>query len=158
MRSLPASLLPLTALVWVAALILAPLGLHRPASVLPALTTYQASSVLCHQRAERSFKIAGVQMPVCGRCFGLYASGAAGAVAAWLRRSRRLCISPGMLKIALVTAAMPILLSVGLEWIGMIQGSNFSRFLSALPLGAAAGWLLQHIATEDRVASCAIIS
>jgi uncharacterized membrane protein len=149
MRPLPFWLLPLGALLWLGALMLAPLGLHRTAGALPALATYQASSLLCHQRPERSFRIADVQMPVCGRCFGLYASGAIGALGAWILRTRRAAPAASTTKVVLAAAAIPIALSVGLEWLGVIEGSNVSRFLSAFPLGAAAGWLLQRVATEQ---------
>ncbi len=158
MRSLPAAVLPVAALLWLTGLIVAPLAVRSEIGAVPALGVYQASSVLCHQRAERSFRIAGIQMPVCGRCFGLYASGAAGAVVAWLLRRRRRVPAAMTIRAVLVTAAVPLLLSVGLEWIGALDGSNIGRFASALPLGAAAGWLLQRVAAEDRVASCAIIS
>ena len=44
-----------------------------------------AAGRVCHQRPERSFHVAGVQLPVCARCTGLYVSGAAGALAALAR-------------------------------------------------------------------------
>jgi uncharacterized membrane protein len=148
MRRLPGAVLPLLAVLWLILLIVAPLAVQRDVAALPALAVYQASSALCHQRAERSFRVAGMQMPVCGRCIGLYAAGAAGAVAAWFLGSRRTTPAPSTIRTVLVAAAVPMLLSVGLEWAGVIAGSNSSRFLSALPLGAAAGWLLEHVATD----------
>ena len=50
-----------------------------------------------------------------------------------------------------------MILSVGLEWAGAIDGSNIGRFASALPLGAAAGWLLQRVATATASTPCVII-
>lgn len=87
-------------------------------------------------------------MPVCGRCFGLYVSGALGALGAWVLRARRAAPAATVTRAVLIVAALPVLLSVGLEWLGVIHASNVSRFLSALPLGGAAGWLLQQIAAE----------
>ena len=154
---MPASLLPVAGVLWLMILTTAPLALHNETTALPAVAVYRASSLLCHQRADRSFRIANVQMPVCGRCFGLYASGAIGALAAWVLGRRR--SAPGTLtvRIVLIAAALPMLLSVGLEWTGFIRGSNVSRFLSALPLGAAAGWLLQQVAVTQPEESCVII-
>ena len=75
------------AVVWLTLILTSPVALSR--GRLPALTlaVYQAGSLVCHQRPERSFHLAGVQLPVCARCFGLYLSGAAGLTVA--SRSRR---------------------------------------------------------------------
>jgi uncharacterized membrane protein len=89
-------------------------------------------------------------MPVCARCLGLYAAGALGALTlVAVRRRQRVALPTTRVRAALAAAAVPLLLSVGLEWIGAIEGSNVSRFLSALPLGAAAGWLLQQLVATD---------
>ena len=156
MRPFPASFLPIAGALWLMILTTAPLALHNEATALPAVAVYSASSMLCHQRAERSFRIANIQMPVCGRCFGLYLSGAIGAFGAWALR-RRAAPSALAVRLVLMAAAAPILISVGLEWTGFISGSNISRFLSALPLGAAVGWLLQQVVTARQEESCVII-
>jgi uncharacterized membrane protein len=156
MRPFPASFLPIAGALWLMILTTAPLALHNEATALPAVAVYRASSILCHQRAERSFRIANIQMPVCGRCVGLYLSGAIGAFGAWALR-RRAAPSALVVRLVLMAAAAPILISVGLEWTGFIGGSNISRFLSALPLGAAVGWLLQQVVTARREESCVII-
>ena len=148
MRSFPASLLPIAGVLWLIVLTTAPLALHHDATAMPAIAVYRACSVVCHQRAERSFRIASVQMPVCGRCFGLYVSAALGAIGAWTVARRRDAPAASTVRVVLLAAALPLLISVGLEWFGLIRGSNVSRFLSALPLGAAAGWLLQRVAAE----------
>ena len=64
------------AVTWLTLLVAAPVAMSR--GRLPGLTlaVYQAGSLVCHQRPERSFHLAGVQLPVCARCFGLYLSGA----------------------------------------------------------------------------------
>ena len=53
---------------------------------LARCSCYAAGSIVCHQIPERSFHIAGVQLPVCARCTGLYAGALAGV--AWLAWSR----------------------------------------------------------------------
>jgi uncharacterized membrane protein len=143
MRTLPAGALPAAACLWLVLLISAPLALTRGAVPVGTLGVYTSASLLCHQRAERSFAVGGAQMPVCGRCFGLYLAGALGAVAALVSR-RRPAPAAAAVRLALALAAAPMLLSVGLEWTGAVGGSNASRFASALPLGLAAGWFLQR--------------
>ena len=137
-----AILLTAGAVVWTATLFLSPfalLGTH-PQLVSAAVFIYEGAGRICHQRSERSFHIAGVQLPVCARCTGLYVSGAAGAVAAWLG-SRRLPAPPRHTRAVLAAAAIPTALTVGLELTGLAHPSNTMRALSAIPLGAAAGWV-----------------
>ena len=157
MRIFPAAILPAAAVAWLAILCTAPMGLRHGIGSGAAVAAYQASSILCHQRAERSFQSAGVQMPVCARCFGLYAAGAFGAVAAWLLRRSGHSPSASAVRVALAAAAVPILLSVGLEWAGASEGSNLTRFASALPFGGAAGWFLQRVASAAGSAPCVIM-
>jgi uncharacterized membrane protein len=148
MRTLPARALPAVACGWVVLLLTAPIALSRGAVPIGTFGIYRSASLLCHQKTERSFAVGAAQMPVCARCFGLYLAGAAGALAAFVRRRR---IGPGgrLVRFALAAAAVPMLLSVGLEWFGVIAGSNASRFMSALPLGLTAGWVLQRTLDED---------
>ena len=51
-----------------------------------AAVAYLLGSQICHQIAERSFHLAGAQLPVCARCTGIYAGFAAGVVLATLSR------------------------------------------------------------------------
>jgi uncharacterized membrane protein len=147
MRLLPPGLLPAAAVAWVLVLCAAPFSLARAIVPVPTVAVYGAASVICHQRPERSFHLSGIQIPVCARCFGLYLAGAAGAAAAFaMRRRRAAALSTTRIRLALAGAAVPILLSVGLEMIGAIHGSNVSRFLSGIPFGVVAGWLLERVA------------
>jgi uncharacterized membrane protein len=124
---------------WVAALFVAPVTVASSSRVLtlPSALVYVAGSQICHQRAERSFHIAGRQMPVCARCTGIYVSAAAAipfalmATAMPSRRSRTI----------LLLAALPTLLTWALEYWGVVPFSNLSRAVAALPLGFAAAWL-----------------
>jgi uncharacterized membrane protein len=129
------------ALVWVAAVLLAPLAIAsgRPVLSIGAAGVYAAGRRVCHQRPERCFHVHGRPMPVCARCTGLYASAAVGApVALWLastlsrRRARRIAVA----------AALPTLITWGLEMAGLAHPSNAVRALAALPLGFAAAWLV----------------
>src|SRR5688500_6050025 len=82
---------------------------------------YAAGSLICHQLSDRSFHLQGSQLPVCARCFGLYAGGALGSIAgaaAFVRRALcRLRIPAMHLNwIATVAAAMPTLVTFSIEW------------------------------------------
>jgi uncharacterized membrane protein len=148
MRRLPAAILPAAACLWILVLVIAPLALARGAFPIGTVATYQSASILCHQKTERSFTVAKMQMPVCARCFGLYLAGGAGTLAAFVFSRRRPAPNVHVVRMVLAAAALPMLLSIGLEWLGVIQGSNVSRFASALALGFSAGWLLQHMVID----------
>jgi uncharacterized membrane protein len=132
LRALPV-VLTAGAVIWVALLLAAPLA---PAAAF----AYEIAARVCHQRPERSFHLAGVALPVCARCFGLYASGAAGALIGWGSRTA-MSPTPPAARILLSTAALPTLITFALEWLGLVSFSNVARAIAALPLGAAAGWV-----------------
>lgn len=46
-------------------------------------------------------------------------------------------------------AALPMGLSVGLEMMRILEGTNAIRFVSALPLGVAAGWLMEQVLLDQ---------
>jgi uncharacterized membrane protein len=133
--------LTLGALLWSASVLLAPVALRGGDSrlALAAASVYRGGSLICHQRPERSFHIAGVQLPVCARCAGLYVSGSFGALAAWsgARRPRM----PRRTRQLLLLAAIPTAVTFAAELTGLAHPSNAARALAALPLGAAAGWV-----------------
>ena len=127
------------AALWLAVIVAAPY--MASSGRLAGLTVfiYELGSLICHQRPERSFHLAGMQMPVCARCVGLYAAGAAGLLLAWVvRRSW----TTAQVRLGLVVAAMPIAVSVALESIGAITTSNVFRTATGLPLGFVAGLVL----------------
>ena len=139
--------LGLASWLWVLAILAAPVAADSPHCTLafPAALVYAAGSNVCHQRPERSFHIAGRQMPVCARCTGLYVSAAAALPVAMLlavplsaRRARRV----------LLLAALPTAVTWGLEYAGVMAFGNVTRALAALPLGYAAAWL---VVTQCRI-------
>ena len=143
MRALPAAMTAI-AVIWLVALFAAPSALSRREFPVATLVVYEAGSHICHQRPERSFKWAGVQMPVCGRCLGLYVSGALGAVVSRVLGTKRPRAST--VRRVLAIAVVPMFLSLALEWTGIARGSNVSRFVSGLPLGAALGFVIVNVA------------
>jgi uncharacterized membrane protein len=131
-----AGALTAAAAIWVAIIAAAPLAASSGRFTTATLFVYQIGSLICHQRPERSFHLALMQMPVCARCSGVYAGAALGAITAWTVRGRW---SPGRIRAVLVLAALPIAVSVALEWMGAIATTNLFRTATGLPLGAAAG-------------------
>ena len=138
------------ALGWVAAILLAPLALAHGVTWLPAIV-YEAAGLICHQRPERSFHLAGVQLPVCARCFGLYASGAMGALAAHVAGVAHGEAVSRQARAVLAIAAVPTALTVAAEWTGLAHPTSALRAISAVPLGAAAGWIFVHGLLTDGV-------
>lgn len=119
---------------------------HHPAA-WPGLSLYLAASSICHQIAERSFHTAGVPWPVCGRCTGLYAAAPFGA---WfgLTFAHRL---PRISSLRLIVlAALPTAATVAIEWVRPALVGNVTRFLSAVPLGAAVAFILVASVTPAR--------
>jgi uncharacterized membrane protein len=142
-----APLVVFLAVGWIAALIAAPL---MPA--FPAAVVYLLGSRICHQIAERSFYLADAQLPVCARCTGIYAGLAAGAMyAIFATLSRRVPGSdPGGKSIhgdsrlrrvrgVLAIGALPTLVTVLVEWMGLWQTSNLTRAIAGAALGIAVG-------------------
>ena len=117
---------------------------------------YAAASRICHQRPERSFHTAGVKWPVCGRCSGLYLGAPLGALAAIVvTRRKRAALrtafrANGTVQYAvavfravwLAVAGLPTLLTLVLEWSGLVPVSTLARFVAAVPLGAVIAYAL----------------
>jgi uncharacterized membrane protein len=114
---------------------------------------FAAGGLICHQRPERSFFLDGHQFPVCARCTGLYLSGALG-IAGWLalkiaRRWTSLPFDPGLAKRMVLISAIPTVVSFATGVLGLWDGSNVTRALLAIPLGATAGAMVAAVATKD---------
>jgi hypothetical protein len=143
MRAAPAVLVAAVAVAWAGWLAAVPALATRAASgpgLWMAAATYRAGALICHQQPARSLHVGGVRMPVCARCFGLYAGGAAGALvaAAWVfaaRRPARL----GLHRWRWMAAAcgLPTLAAWAGEHLGGLAVPGAARALLALPLGAA---------------------
>jgi uncharacterized membrane protein len=135
------------ALFWSAILLLTPFWLSAPRSARASVAAfvYESAGLICHQRAERSFHLAGVQLPVCARCSGLYFSAALGTLVAWTGRRRM----PARTRMLLAVSAMPTALTVAAEVAGLAHPSNGARAIAAVPLGAAAGWAFVSLLRAD---------
>jgi uncharacterized membrane protein len=114
---------------------------------LAVTAIYAASSLVCHQRPERSLTSCNRQWPVCGRCSGLYLGAAAGVLLAaagvgrrgsWRQWRMRMLLS------AIPTAAL---------WLGEIAGLGDPgtplRLALALPLGIVTALWLAAVSRGD---------
>lgn len=144
-RIVPVLLLASTAwlLLIIAAPVVASRGPARGWLFRAAALSYLGGGVVCHQRPERSFHLAGSQMPVCARCTGLYAAAPFGLAAALLPVSARLrrATHPARARWLLLAALAPIAFSVAAEWGGLRAPSNVERFLTGLPAGFVVAWI-----------------
>lgn len=143
--------LVVAAALWVAAILLAPLAIASTYRVpsLGAAGIYAAGARVCHQRPDRCFWIHGRPMPVCARCTGLYASAALGAPLAVVFAS---VLSSRRARPIAALAALPTLVTWGLEVAGLVHPSNIVRAAAALPLGFVAAWLVvMTLKPDDRM-------
>ena len=144
---------------WFVVLPLATFASSRPYPPTPvylvSFVTYLVGSLLCHQRPERSFFLWGSQMPVCARCFGIYA-GAALAAIAWplvarlkpsrLRSLARLGGTPRSARTILIVSIVPAAASLLYEWTTGDMPANWIRALSGLPIGVVVAWIVRSAA------------
>jgi uncharacterized membrane protein len=132
--------------VWIVLLVAAPVaGLGGLVSGL----TYALGSLICHQRPERSFYIDAAQLPVCARCLGLYAGAALGVLISGLTPT----VPPfdvARLRRGLVAAAVPTAITWSSEMFGLWSPGNLTRFIAALPLGAAVAVTVNYIECARR--------
>ncbi|HEU5258713.1 MAG TPA: DUF2085 domain-containing protein [Vicinamibacterales bacterium] len=144
MRALAA----LTAVAWLALLVLAPVLPVPIAGVLYALGSH-----ICHQRAERSFHLFAAQLPVCARCAGIYAGAAIGSLLAVSGsiRERSGAVSPRML---LAAGALPTLITLIAEWSGAWAGGNDARAGAGVWLGVAVALVVARAAATLHYGGC----
>jgi uncharacterized membrane protein len=102
----------------------------------------------CHREAARSFFVFGHQLPVCSRCFGIYAGLGLGAL---LLRPR---LSTWPLRIWVGLAVVAMLLDVGTELLNMRPENAWLRLVTGLalayPVGSALVWSARGEPEERR--------
>jgi len=144
MRAALAMLVAATSAGWAGWLAAAPLlAAAQPSRpvVWAAAVTYRAGAVICHQQDARSLHVGGVRMPVCARCFGLYAGAAAGSLmaAAWVAASRRpVRLALTRWRWAALACGGPTLAAWIGEHVAGLGVPGTARAILAIPLGAAA--------------------
>jgi hypothetical protein len=135
------------AVLWAVLVVAAPWLASVPAAggTYVSASAYAFGALVCHQRPERSFHLAGAQLPVCARCTGLYLSAAMGILFVWARRPFP-AVPFERWRACLLWAAVPTAASLVLEWWRPSGSSGAVRALAGGPLGAAAGALLAETA------------
>lgn len=139
--------------VWVLAVLLAPAAAGADALADPwraaSGVIYAAASVVCHQRPERSFMLAGASLPVCARCTGLYVGAlvAGGLLLARGRPGRAAPVADGTDarrgRAALGLGLLPNLLTLVAEWSTGSAPSNVLRASAGAALGLAVMYVLR---------------
>ncbi len=145
-----AALVALLAVSWLALLIVAPV---LPAEVSAGV--YAITSLICHQRPERSFHLEAYQLPVCARCLGIYGGAACGAVAAvWAGGGFR-AGRPDVPWALTAAACVPTAATVALEWAGVWQTANVTRALAGAPAGAVVAFVVTRALATVHYDRCA---
>src|SRR5262245_36462561 len=71
-------------ITWAALLVVVPFLASRPhasmAGTAVVVAVYSIGSFVCHQLAERSYRLWSAQMPVCARCTGIYFGAAVSSI------------------------------------------------------------------------------
>jgi uncharacterized membrane protein len=145
-----APLVAVLAVGWIVLLLSAPF-----LPLLVSAAAYAFGSLVCHQIPERSFHLHAFQLPVCARCFGLYAGAAAAAMwtvaPAGLYDAAYAAYAPRTLRAVTAVAALPTVITVVLEWAGVWAPSNLTRALAGAPLGFVVAFVVMGaIRNEER--------
>ena len=119
---------------WVILTIAAPLAKAEGVTAVSA-PLYHFFSFICHQIPERSLHVAGFQLAVCSRCFGVYFGLLAGILAYPLWRSIDE-IDP-LPRIWLFLSLIPISVDWSLTVFGIWENTHLSRFVTGSLLGFA---------------------
>ena len=153
--SIHAMALLLASLIWAGALVAAPQIVGRVSEDAPvlrsAVVVYALSSFICHQRPERSFRLSGVQMPVCARCAGLYLAAPLGIAGLLVMRQRyrRTIASREKWQRIIIGASMLSLLTLAWEWMTGEMTSGVVRAIAGGVLGAAVAAAVTAVVVGD---------
>ena len=150
-------LLSVIAVAWAVSVVTGPWLASLPAlgGAHLSAAAYGFGALVCHQRPERSFHLAGVQLPVCARCAGLYLSAALGILAVGCRRRSLDAVPLVAWRSRLAWAALPTVVTLAVEWWSPALTSGLVRAVAAAPLGATAGALLAETAGfRGRLTGC----
>jgi uncharacterized membrane protein len=131
---------------WAALLPVAPIAASQPAPApfwyAFAFLLYGAGGLVCHQLPARSFYIGVAQMPVCARCTGIYLGVAAIAFLVALRPAIARTRRREHVRMLLVAAVLPTVVTLIYEWSTGHTPSNAIRAVAGAPLGAAAAFVV----------------
>lgn len=116
-------------LLWLSLIVSAPLF----ESTDFAQSVYGFFSYICHQMPERSLHLAGHQLAVCSRCFGVYFGLLAGIVIYPLWR--QITDTEPIPRFWLLLSLIPITIDWSLTMFGIWENTHVSRFVTGTILG-----------------------
>jgi len=120
--------------IWVGLILTAPLFLSNGLTAA-ASPIYTFFGYICHQIPERSLNLAGHQMAVCSRCFGVYVGLLVGILIYPLWRN--VDEMDAIPRIWLFLSLVPITIDWSLTIFGIWENTHLSRFITGAILGAA---------------------
>lgn len=132
-------ILVMSALIWCFAILSFP-WLLRSGYVKVSVAISLFFSKLCHQVAGRSFEISGLTFPVCSRCLALYVGTFAGILISPVFRF--LSKFTNQFKLLLFTGVSLTALDIGLDKLGIVSNTFFTRTFTGSFLGLSLGLLL----------------
>jgi len=153
-------------ITWTALLVVVPFLASRPHASTPGtalvVAVYGIGSFVCHQLAERSYRLWSAQMPVCARCTGIYFGAAVAAAIVGARgappglatrRTGRPAIRQGGVtrrhaRTLLAAAVAPTVATLVYEWTTGDVPSNGLRCAAGVPIGVAVVWLIVSVSGE----------
>lgn len=125
--------------LWLAFIVGAPI-LKANGLASAAHYIYAPFSYLCHQFSDRSFHLAGEQLAVCARCFGVYAGLGIGVLAYPFLRSVHSNEAPP--RVVLFLAPIPTAVDFALGFFGIWENTHFSRFMTGAILGVVCAFFV----------------
>lgn len=132
-------------LIWLTLIVLPPLLLSLGVVTISS-PIYSFFSYICHQIPERSLHLAGHQMAVCSRCFGVYFGLFAGTLAYPL--VRRIDEIEPLPRFWLLLSLVPITIDWSLTIFGIWENTHVSRFLTGAVLGGACAMFIMPALVE----------
>lgn len=105
--------------------------------------------IMCHGRPERSLDFAGVAMPICARCLGIYAGLLAGLAVFWLIPYLR----ERLVRPFAIAAVVPLAVDGLTQLAGLRESTNELRIVTGVIAGLAFGiWVLSAVERTEPVA------
>jgi uncharacterized membrane protein len=105
--------------------------------------------VMCHGMISRSLDLFGVPMPICARCFGIYAGLLAGIATFQLVPFLR----ERVVRMVAFAAVTPLAIDGVTQLLGLRESTNPLRLVTGVVAGLAFGfWILSAVERRDETA------
>jgi len=104
--------------------------------------------LICHRQSARTIELAGMAMPLCSRCAGIFAGLALGAALCW----PRINVKQG--RIGLLVAGLIMLADVIMQDLGVHPMWHSTRVATGTLLGWIASAMLMAAIVGERAIGC----